>query len=780
MKRLVIFGMFVAIMVTTPTDAFFGREKIRAITNEEEEVIKDFLGIKKRGGGVVIPAPEPYVSPFWAFSSVLDEEMNSQEAPGLTYGIYILNAVNEMKMVESVWTQEYKHRASKFFNAMLEMNTGWSSLATGLTKKFLSGLLSQPYSTCAGTLFLSYDITQAGISISKLKELLTNNSLWYYLENRSFYSQKEVWEAISTTAGFASQDYHIPGKGLFESKDEYRKKLNELEKYFERLWKVYGKHFTKEGLSEEFKQQQREKLNKLLIEAIEDSYVPGVLPLPLPTWEEILPEELEFKDGLATALVMDKSGSMSGEKIKRAKEAAYIYVNTSTKQQDMVSLTAFSSNAESITEPISIAEGRELLKKDILSLSASGSTNIGSGLTIALSHLSSCNLESKKAFLMSDGQHNTGTYKPEVAEFQNRGWPIWTMAFGRNADQEMLRWIAEQTGGMFLQANLSNIGSGYHKVNVQAHNGSVFRSYNDFIRTGEKLAYDIPVEPDMKKVGFFTNWQGSRMETILFTPSKTVINRSNISNWGRFVEGETHSCYEIDNPQCGSWQALITGYELPPKGEQINFHSFCQSDIFSNILSFQPNYSRNQEVQVGVKLAEVINGRLSPLRGAQVAAEIKKPSLSLNKFTSDFKRKRLQPATLFEIFREVSGRAQKITLFDDGLHQDVLPGDGIYANTYTDITINGPYLVTIDCQSHTSQGMPIKRTLQESFQVGPIEQNSFTVSDFLDLVNQRGVGRQTPIYSPVYIPKSTPKRTKGQEAQKLVETLLDQLLKKKR
>jgi len=491
------------------------------------------------------------------------------------------------------------------------------------------------------------------------------------------------------------------------------------------------------------------------------------------------PAIVSVKDGLATALVMDKSGSMSGEKIKRAKEAAYIYVNTSTEQQDLFSLAAFSSNAESITEPISIAEGRELLKKDILSLSAGGSTNVGSGLTIALSHLSSCNLEGKKAFLMSDGQHNTGTYKPEVTEFQNRGWPIWTMAFGRNADQEMLRWIAEQTGGMFLQANLSNIGSGYHKVNVQAHNGSVYRSYNDFIRTGEKLAYNIPVEPDMKKVGFFTNWQGSRMETILFTPSETVINRSNINNWGRFVEGETHSCYEIDNPQCGIWQALITGYDLPPGGEQINFHSFCQSDIFSNILSFQPNYSRNQKVQIGVKLAEVINGRLSPLRGAQVAAEIKKPSLSLNRFASDFKRKRLQPATLFEIFREVSGRAQKITLFDDGLHQDVLPGDGIYANTYTDTTINGPYLATIDCQVHTSQGMPVKRTLQESFQVGPIEQNSFTVSDFLDLVNQRGVGRQIPIYSPVYTP-STPKRTKGQEAQKLVESILNQLFKKKR
>jgi len=471
--------------------------------------------------------------------------------------------------------------------------------------------------------------------------------------------------------------------------------------------------------------------------------------------------------GLATALVMDKSGSMSGEKIRKAKEAAYVYVDTGTEQQDVVSLVAFATDAQSIAEPIAISEGREKLKQDILHVSAGGSTNVGAGLTTALQHLSSSNRTAKKALLMSDGRHNTGTYKPEVAKFQSKGWPIYTVAFGRDADQDMLRWIANQTGGIFYPAEESDIASVYHKINVLAHNGSVYRSYNDFIKTGEKLTYNIPVEPDMKKVGFFTNWQGSRMETILFSPNKTVISRSNISNWGRFVEGETHNCYEIENPQFGTWQVLITGYNLPPKGEQVNFHSFCQSDFFSNVLGFQPRYSRNQEVRIGVKLAEVIDGRLSPLRGARITAEIKKPSTSLKKFASDIKRKRLQPTTLFEIFKEVSGFAQKITLFDDGLHQDVMPNDGIYANTYNSTTINGPYLVTIDCQGSTSQGMPVKRTLQESFQVGPIEQNSFTISEFLDLIAQKGIGRQIP------------KREKEQKAKKVIDSVFKQLFKRK-
>jgi len=533
------------------------------------------------------------------------------------------------------------------------------------------------------------------------------------------------------------------------------------------LQKIMGSSEFKDAVLKEFMRlggDVGDYAARKMIEEVLESIVKGSI-------EEKPGEEISVEGGLVTALVMDKSGSMSGKKIEEAKEAAYIYINTSEEQKDMVSIAAFSSNAESITEPIAISEGRELLKKDILSLSAGGSTNVGSGLTVALAHLSSCDRKDRKAFLMSDGRHNAGTYKPEVSEYQKRGWPIWTMAFGRDADQEMLKWIADQTGGMFLQTDLSNIGSGYHKVNVQAHNGSVYRSYNDFIQSGQELTYNIPVQPDMKKVGFFTNWQGSTMNTTLISPSRTVINRSNIDRWGRFVGGKTHSLYEINNPQCGPWEVLITGQGLPPKGEQINFHSYCYSNVFSNALGFQPQYSLNEKVQMGVKLAEVINGRLSPLKGIQVMAEVKKPSMSLQKVALDINRG-FDAKTISQIFREVSSRTRKITLFDDGLHQDVKSGDGIYANTYAGATINGPYLVNIDCQGNTSQGIPINRTLQESFQVGPIEQNSFTISDFLGLINQQGIGRQIPIQQP--------RRTKEQQTQKIVESLLNQFLKKKR
>jgi len=173
----------------------------------------------------------------------------------------------------------------------------------------------------------------------------------------------------------------------------------------ERSWKkeeIYNWEETIEGPKVEF----------LIEESVTNETNEHLPVLPLPTWKEI-----PVEDGLVTALVIDRSGSMTGEKISRAKKAAYIYVDTSQEREDMVSLAAFSSDAASITEPISITEGREMLKKDILSLSAGGSTNVGSGLTIALGHLSSSNLKEKKALLMSDGMHNTGTYKSKNYSF---------------------------------------------------------------------------------------------------------------------------------------------------------------------------------------------------------------------------------------------------------------------------------------------------------------------------------------------------------------------------
>ena len=458
----------------------------------------------------------------------------------------------------------------------------------------------------------------------------------------------------------------------------------------------------------------------------------------------------------ATSLVIDKSGSMSGEKIEKAKKSAYCYVDTCAEGDDLVSLVTFHSRADANIPPVSIAQGRKTLESGILSVGAGGSTNIGSGLAVAHDHLSSCNTKNKVAVLMTDGKHNTGTYKPEVDQFKQSGWPIYTVGFGPDADMQTLEWIALETGGLWSWGEIPDLQGIYTAIKVQAHLGSIDRAYTDFIRPGQTLAYDMPVNPGSKKAGCYVHWQGSSMETTLTSPRGQIINRNNFHQWGRFSEEQTYTFFEIDNPQPGNWQVQIVGHDLPPQGEQINFQSFSYSDVFSNILSFQPAYSNNQKVRVAVKLAEVIDDQLRPMKGAYVNAEIKKPSVHVKNLILG-----RRTVNLMDIITTISNQTREIELFDDGQHGDVNPGDGIYANTYNDTATNGPYVVSVYVEGH-SRGRRFDRIIEESFQVGNIEQNSFTISDFLGLINKKATGSQ----------KQQPK------TEEVMRSLLDQLLKK--
>ena len=465
----------------------------------------------------------------------------------------------------------------------------------------------------------------------------------------------------------------------------------------------------------------------------------------------------------ATSLVIDKSGSMAGKKIRKAKESAYCYVDTCAEGDDLVSLVTFHSRADANIPPVSIAKGRKTLESGILSVGAGGSTNIGSGLAVAHDHLSSCNTKNKVAVLMTDGQHNTGTYKPEVGEFIKSGWPIYTVGFGTDADMQTLERIAQETGGLWSWGDIPDLQGIYTRIKVHAHNGSVDRAYTDFIRPGHTLAYDMPVNPGSKKAGCYVHWQGSRMETTLTSPRGQVLNRNNFHQLGRFREEQTYTFFEIDNPQPGNWQVQIVGHDLPPQGEQINFQSFSYSDVFSNILSFQPAYSNNQKVRVAVKLAEVIDDQLRPMKGAYVNAEIKKPSVHLKNLILG-----RRTVNLMDIITTISNQTREIELFDDGQHGDVNPGDGIYANTYNDTATNGPYVVSVYVEGH-SRGRRFDRIIEESFQVGKIEQNSFTISDFLGLINKQDTGSQ------IQQPKS---KTQEPKTEEVMKSLLDQLLKK--
>jgi len=462
-----------------------------------------------------------------------------------------------------------------------------------------------------------------------------------------------------------------------------------------------------------------------------------LLPIEEPETLKILellpisPTEEEFTDipstATATALVIDHSGSMGDKrKLELAQEAARSYID-SVPEEDYVSVAGFSTDASSIVGLSSIKTSKEKLKQCILSLHSTSSTNIGAGLRVGMEQIFVEGQKPQKPIilLLSDGMHNTGELWPWVEECKRKQVKVYTVAFGSDADQVTLCKIAYQTGGRCFPAGIKNLSHIYHKANIYVHNNSTLFASSDWLKPGQELKYKVDVPSDFKNLTFFTNWQGSSILTVIVKPDGSLIYPS--SQMGDYQKGNTYSIFRVP-AETGIWELRLSGQDLPQEGEQINVSISGKSEIYSNFLTFQPEYKQGQRVLIRVEVADVAGNQKIPLENIKVKAKIEGPTPQLLKKVGKG-RFEINP---LKILMGFILKRQEIDLYDDGAHDDYDSKDGIYGGTFLGGDILGPYLVTAIIEGQ-SQGKIISRQIQESFQIGPIQNNKLTISDFIQI-----------------------------------------------
>jgi len=238
------------------------------------------------------------------FSKVTDSDLKlaldkaiGEEASGLTYGIYILNAIKELNMIESVWTQDYRNSAASFFSEMLDKNVSWTSILSDLRDNLIEELIEDnlgPLPAVAySTLRFSFQLKQLGISVSALEELFFYNALWYYLSERvGGMGHDEAWQEVSSSC--VSGDYCLP--------PQYRRdksKVTVLEDYFKRLWDTYG-GLLKSKRFDNFRKDLRNNLRSILYSVL-NRHKPELL-----NWQMIMPgSPIELR-------VYDSQGNVTG------------------------------------------------------------------------------------------------------------------------------------------------------------------------------------------------------------------------------------------------------------------------------------------------------------------------------------------------------------------------------------------------------------------------------------------------------------------------------------
>jgi Ca-activated chloride channel homolog len=168
----------------------------------------------------------------------------------------------------------------------------------------------------------------------------------------------------------------------------------------------------------------------------------------------ILPLRLEVPDrqeeaSLALALVIDRSGSMAGEKLDLTKQAARATAEA-LPPSDQIAVVVFDSQSQPVVQ-LQRAANRQRIASDIGRIQASGGTNILAGLREAVEELLPARARKKHIILLSDGQSPYDEIPDLVDAASAARITISAIGVGDGADQTMLKMIAERGGGRFYQ-----------------------------------------------------------------------------------------------------------------------------------------------------------------------------------------------------------------------------------------------------------------------------------------------------------------------------------------
>ncbi len=164
---------------------------------------------------------------------------------------------------------------------------------------------------------------------------------------------------------------------------------------------------------------------------------------------------------LNLSLVLDRSGSMGGEKIAFAREAAAFLVRR-LRPTDVVSVVAFDDEVITVAEPAT-GDAQAGLPAEIERIDVGGSTNLSGGWLrgreLAARSVSTQTEPGKSAkhrvnrvILLTDGQANAGIVDHSqlrglCARSLEDGVTTSTVGFGADYDEELLRGMAEAGGG---------------------------------------------------------------------------------------------------------------------------------------------------------------------------------------------------------------------------------------------------------------------------------------------------------------------------------------------
>jgi len=151
---------------------------------------------------------------------------------------------------------------------------------------------------------------------------------------------------------------------------------------------------------------------------------------------------------LNLAVVLDKSGSMTGAKLEKTKQAAMLLVDR-LAPNDIFSLVIFSDHAQ-VLIPAQKVEDKDALKEKIQGIEADGSTALYAGVTMGADQIQEyfSSKRINRVILLSDGLANVGPSSPRQlrrlgSDLAERGISVTTIGVGDDYNEDLMAGLAE-------------------------------------------------------------------------------------------------------------------------------------------------------------------------------------------------------------------------------------------------------------------------------------------------------------------------------------------------
>lgn len=185
------------------------------------------------------------------------------------------------------------------------------------------------------------------------------------------------------------------------------------------------------------------------------------------------------------AIIIDKSGSMSGEKIEKAKEAAILALHR-LQSSDIVSVVLYDSEVEVLVPATKMTQRDDIIRK-IRRVSAGGSTALYAGVQNGAEEVRKFLSRNRvnRIVLLSDGLANVGPDSPSAlgqlgANLVDEGISVTTIGLGLGYNEDLMTQLAYRSDG------------GHYFAETADELASVFD--HEFGRALSVVAQDVSIE----------------------------------------------------------------------------------------------------------------------------------------------------------------------------------------------------------------------------------------------------------------------------------------------